>query len=161
MPTARFNLPGTAQRFLWCLPWICLPWAFAASAVEVEFRPDVGGLPPGLPFSAAVRVGDIYYLSGQVGTLPEVDTLVPGGIEAEARQTLENIRSVLQALGLGLNHVVKCTVMLEDIGEWGQFNAIYQDFFAPPYPARSAFGADGLALGARVEVECIAARSLR
>ena len=68
---------------------------------------------------------------------------------------------MLQALGLGLSNVVKCTVMLEVIDEWGHFNAIYQDFFKPPYPARSAFGADGLALGARVEVECIAVRSLR
>ena len=161
MPTARFNLPGAAPRLLRCLPWVCLPLAFAASAVEVEFRPDVGGLPPGLPFSAAVRVGDTYYLSGQVGTESGVDTLVPGGIEPEARQTLENIRGVLKELNLGLENVVKCTVMLEDIGEWGQFNAIYHDFFAPPYPARSAFGADGLALGARVEVECIAVRSLR
>jgi reactive intermediate/imine deaminase len=135
--------------------------AFAASAVEVEFRPNVGSLPPGLPFSAAVRVGDTYYLSGQVGTQPGVDTLVPGGIEPEARQTLENIRGVLKKLNLGPENVVKCTVMLDDIDEWGQFNAIYQDFFKPPYPARSAFGADGLALGARVEVECIAARSLR
>jgi 2-iminobutanoate/2-iminopropanoate deaminase len=131
--------------------------AGATSAEEVEFRPDVGGLPPGLPFSAAVRVGDTYYLSGQVGTVPGTDTLVPGGVEAEARQTLENIRRVLEELGLGLENVVKCTVMLADIGEWEQFNTIYREIFQAPYPARSAFGADGLALGARVEVECLAA----
>lgn len=143
------------------LALLCCGGIPAALAVEIEFRSDVGGLPEGLPFSAAVRVGDTYYLSGQVGNLPGGTELVPGGIEAEALQTLNNIRGVLEELGLDLKNVVKCTVMLEDIDEWGRFNEVYQNFFAPPYPARSAFGADGLALGARVEVECLAARSLR
>ena len=135
--------------------------ALALSALngvaDVEFHPDIGGLPPGLPFSPAVRVNDVYYLSGQVGNAPGEMRVVPGGIEAEARQTLKNIRGVLLALGLDLRDVVKCTVMLEDIDEWGAFNAVYQEVFSAPYPARSAFGADGLALGARVEVECLAA----
>ena len=130
----------------------------SALAAEVEFTPDSPGMPQGLPFSAAVRVGDTYSLSGQVGTQPGELVLVPGGIEAEARQALRNIKGVLQELDLTLADVVKCTVMLADIGEWGRFNRVYEEFFSPPYPARSAFGADGLAIGARVEVECLAAR---
>jgi reactive intermediate/imine deaminase len=112
--------------------------------------------PPGLPFSEAVRVGNLMLLSGQIGTLPGELTLVSGGLEAEARQTMENIRGVLERHGLGLQHVVKCTVMLADMAEWPAFNAIYREYFSPPYPARSALGANGLALGARVEVECLA-----
>jgi reactive intermediate/imine deaminase len=103
-------------------------------------------------------VGDTLYLSGQIGIKPGTLELAPGGIGAEARQTLENIRTTLEAHGYSLRDVVKCTVMLADIGEWAAFNDVYRSFFAPPYPARSALGANGLALGARVEVECIAVR---
>jgi 2-iminobutanoate/2-iminopropanoate deaminase len=83
---------------------------------------------------------------------------VPGGIQAQARQALENIRASLEANGYSMRDLVKCTVMLADIGEWAAFNEVYRTFFTPPYPARSAFGASGLALGARVEVECVAAK---
>jgi reactive intermediate/imine deaminase len=110
-----------------------------------------------LPFSEAVRVGNTLYLSGQVGIAPGTMKLVPGGIRDEARQTMENIRTSLEANGYSLRDVVKCTVMLADIAEWSTFNEIYRTFFTAPYPARSALGANGLALGARVEVECIAA----
>ena len=108
-----------------------------------------------LPFSEAVRVGSMLYLSGAMG-IDDAGTLVPGGIEAETRQALANIRSVLERHGSSMDRVVKCTVMLADIGEWATFNEVYKTFFATPYPARSAFGASGLALGARVEIECIA-----
>jgi len=73
-------------------------------------------------------------------------------------RVLENIRATLETHGYGLRDVVKCTVMLADIAEWAAFNNVYRTFFSPPYPARSALGANGPALGARVEVECIAAR---
>ena len=131
----------------------------AASRTAVEYLTGAGVLPsePALPFSDAVRVGDTVFLSGMIGLRPGTMELVPGGIEAEARQTMENVAATLRAHGLGLDDVVKCTVMMADIAEWGAFNAVYAEFFAAPYPARSAFGADGLALGARVEVECIAA----
>ena len=76
---------------------------------------------------------------------------------AEAKQTMDNIRTSLEAHGLSLEDVVKCTVMLADMREWAAFNEIYKSYFTPPYPARSALGANGLALGARVEVECVAA----
>jgi reactive intermediate/imine deaminase len=114
--------------------------------------------PPGLPFSEAVRVGDLLLLSGQIGTRNGEMAVVPGGLEAEARQTMDNIRGVLERNGLGMQHVIKCTVMLADMAEWPAFNAIYREYFTAPYPVRSALGANGLALGARVEVECMASR---
>jgi reactive intermediate/imine deaminase len=115
-------------------------------------------LPTTLPFSEAVRHGDTLYLSGQIGIVPGSMTLVPGGIAAEARQTMQNVRATLEAHGLSMARIVKCTVMLADMAEWPTFNEVYVGFFAPgALPARSAFGCNGLALGARVELECIAA----
>jgi reactive intermediate/imine deaminase len=109
----------------------------------------------GLPFSAAVRVDEVLYLSGQLGNVPGKLELVPGGLEAETRQTMENIGAVLSANGLAFDDVFKCTVMLADISEWAAFNRVYVSYFKPDrLPARSAFGAAGLALGARVELEC-------
>ncbi len=115
-------------------------------------------LPANLPFSEAVRVGNTLYLSGQVGIVPGTLELVPGGLEEEARQTMRNIKTSLEAHGYSISDVVKCTIMLADISEWAMFNDVYRSFFVNQYPARSAFGAHGLALGARVEVECIAVR---
>ena len=108
-----------------------------------------------LPFSQAVRVGDILYLSGALGNVPGKMELVPGGMEAEAKQTMENIGAVLKANGLTFDDVIKCTVMLADMKKWGDFNKVYVTYFKPDrLPTRSAFGANGLALGAQVEVEC-------
>ncbi len=104
-------------------------------------------------------MGNVLYLSGQIGIVPGSMKLAPGGIREEARQTMENIKASLEAHGYGMNDLVKCTVMLADISEWGTFNEVYKSFFSGRYPARSALGANGLALGARVEVECIAAVS--
>lgn len=115
-------------------------------------------IPAGLPFSEAVRVGRTLYLSGQVGVVPGKMTLVEGGIEAEARQAMDNIKTVLETHGYSMNDVVKCTVMLADISEWATFNEVYRIYFADHFPARSAMGVNGLGLGARVEVECIAFR---
>lgn len=112
--------------------------------------------PPSLPFSKAVRVGDMLYLSGELGSVPGTAGLVPGGITAETRQTMENIKATLTENGSDMDHVVKCLVMLADIGEWAQMNAVYRTYFKSRFPARSAMGASGLALGARVEIECIA-----
>ncbi len=108
-----------------------------------------------LPFSAAVRVGDMLYLSGQIGT-DSSTSLVPGGIGPETRQTLENIQTVLTRAGATMADLVKCTAMLADMSEWAEMNAEYVKHFPARLPARSAFGASGLALGARVEIECIA-----
>ena len=138
----------------------CLFLLFATFDAIVEEMPEFLNsntiLPPGFPFSEAVKVGDTLYLSGQVGVIPGTLKLKPGGIEAEARQTLDNIRQTLKVHGYEMKDLVKCTVMLADIAEWEKFNEVYITYFTEPYPARSAFGSSGLALGARVEVECIA-----
>jgi 2-iminobutanoate/2-iminopropanoate deaminase len=120
----------------------------------LEFMPDP--TPPVGPFTRAVRVGTLLFLSGQIGT-DGSGRLVPGGIQPETRQTLENIRAELRRNGLGMDRVAKCTVFLADMAEWGRMNEVYATFFPGPKPARSAAGASGLALGARVEIECIAA----
>ena len=110
-----------------------------------------------LPFSQAVRVGDVLYLSGCLGNVPGKLELVPGGMEVEARQTMENIGTALKENGLTFDNVFKCTVMMADMTQWSGFNKVYVAYFKPDrLPARSAFGANGLALGARVEVECMA-----
>jgi 2-iminobutanoate/2-iminopropanoate deaminase len=130
---------------------------FAEQPATVQFLNSGKVLPTDLPFSEAVRVENILYLSGQVGIAPGTLKLVPGGIKEEARQTMENIKTSLEAHGYAMRDLVKCTVMLADISEWAAFNEVYKTFFSGRYPARSALGANGLALGARVEVECIAA----
>ena len=120
----------------------------------MEFIRSHGTTAAGLPFSDAVRVGDVLYLSGQLGNVPGKMELVKGGMEAETRQTMENIAAVLKANGLGFDAVFKCTVMLADMKQWGDFNKVYLEYFkGPNLPTRSAFGANGLALGAAVEVE--------
>ncbi len=80
--------------------------------------------------------------------------MVEGGIEAETRQMMENIKLVLEANGSSLKNLIRCTVMLADMGEWQKFNAVYTSYFSKPYPARSAFGVIELALGGVVEMEC-------
>jgi 2-iminobutanoate/2-iminopropanoate deaminase len=112
-------------------------------------------LPTTLPFSEGVVVGDLVFFSGQLGNLPGTLKLAPGGMVAEAKQTMENIKTSAEAHGMILADLVKCTVMLADMSEWAAFNDIYRTYFVGKYPARSAFGVNGLALGARVEVECI------
>ena len=112
---------------------------------------------PDYPFSEAVAYGGVLYLSGDVGTDAD-GNLVEGGIRAESRQTMENIKSTLNRHKLDMSDIIKCTVFLADIREWPVFNEIYASYFEKGrYPARSALAASGLALGARVELECIAA----
>jgi 2-iminobutanoate/2-iminopropanoate deaminase len=108
-----------------------------------------------LPFSAVVRAGPMLYLSGQLGT-DSTGGVVAGGIGPETAQALANIRALLEAQGSGMDRVVKCTVMLADMAEWPAMNAEYVRHFPAGFPARSAFGATALALGARVELECLA-----
>lgn len=110
----------------------------------------------GLPFSEAVRVGQMLYLSGQIGIDPATGQLAPGGIGPETRQTMTNIQATLERYGSSMDRVIKCTVMLGDIGEWAAMNEVYVTFFPTNKPARSAFGTSGLALNSRVEIECIA-----
>jgi 2-iminobutanoate/2-iminopropanoate deaminase len=130
--------------------------AMAKDPAKVEFLNSGKVVPTTLPFSEAVRVDNTLYLSGQVGLVPGSLKLVPGGIQEETRQVMTNIKTTLEAHGFTLRDLVKCTVMLHDIAKWGEFNEIYKTFFTGRFPARSALGANGLALGAQVEVECIA-----
>jgi reactive intermediate/imine deaminase len=124
---------------------------------DIEHLKSNTVLPDTVPFSDGVRLGNLVILSGQIGNKPGTLELVQGGISAEARQVLENVRAVLAAHGLTLRDVVRVQVMLADMADWPRFNDIYCEFFSPPWPARSAFGAHGLALGARVEVEVFVA----
>jgi 2-iminobutanoate/2-iminopropanoate deaminase len=140
------------------LPLLFLVFGLACQPAEhshdvaVEYlRADTTSV---LPFSDAVRVGNLLFLSGQIGNVGM--TLVPGGIEPEARQTMENVRAVLERNGSSMDRVIKCLVMIDDIRNWSAFNDVYVTFFDQHLPARSAMGANGLALGAEVEVECIA-----
>lgn len=123
----------------------------------IEYLSSAAG--QGLPFSEVVRVGNTYYVSGQLGRDAATGKLVPGGIAAETRQTMENIKATLERHGLGMDDIVKVTVFLADIGEWAAMNQVYVTYFPNHLPARSALGANGLALGARLEIECIAARA--
>ncbi len=129
-----------------------VPVAGAQRAPVEHFgAPALGGQP--LPFSSAVRVGDVLYLSGQIGIGP--GGALPEGIEAQTRQTMENIGAILRSAGRGWDDVFHCTAMLENMGDWPAFNRVYVTYFTPGrLPARSALGADGLALGALIEVEC-------
>ena len=109
-----------------------------------------------LPFSEAVRVGHMLYLSGQRGYDAETSKLVDGGIGPETKKTLENIKATLEKHGSSMAEVVKCTVFLADITEWAAMNQVYVTYFPSNPPARSALGSSGLALGARTEIECMA-----
>lgn len=133
--------------------------ATGCTAMAPQYLNSGKVLPTTLPFSEAVQVGNTLYLSGQIGNLPGGLTLAPGGIQAEARQVMDNIRTSAQAHGYTMDDMVKCTVMLADMKDWAAFNEVYKTYFkAGRFPARSAFGASGLAFNARAEVECIAAK---
>lgn len=128
-----------------------------ASSSDIRFVTSEENRAAGFPFSPAVEADGWVFLSGALGTVPGAG-LVEGGIEPETRQTMDNIQATLESEGLGWDRVVKCTVFLADIAEWPAFNEVYKTYFDGDFPARSALGASGLALGARVEIECIAKR---
>ena len=133
--------------------------AVAAHTDGVRFINSEAAKAAGFPFSQAVQVERLLFLSGQIGYDPVAGKLVEGGIGAETRQTMEAIKALLAAEGLGMDSLVKCTAMLADMQEWAAFNEVYRTYFeGGRYPARSALGVNGLALNARVEVECIAVR---
>ena len=122
---------------------------------EIEFLNSDSAL-PGAPFSNAVRVGNLLFLSGQIGVIPGTRDFPEGGFDAQAHQMMTNIKNTVEGFGSSMDRVVKCLVMIDDMERWEDFNTVYVQYFPGPKPARSAFGADGLALGASFEVECIA-----
>jgi len=125
------------------------------SAIEVAGAPKAIG-----PYSQAIQgeFSRFVFCSGQIGLVPESGKLAEGGIEAEARQAFENVKAVLAGAGLGLSDVVKVTVFLEDMNDFGALNEVYGEFFEPPFPARSCFAVSALPKGAKVEIEAIAAQ---
>ena len=115
-------------------------------------------LPDDLPFSSAVVVGNTIYLAGEIGRAPGTTKVVEGGVGAETRQIFENYKATLARVGASLDDVVKCTVFLDDMSKFAEMNAAYVEFFPNEKPARSTFGVDGLALGAALEIECLAVK---
>ena len=126
------------------------------TVAHAESIGEVSSRVANLPFSDAVRVGNLLFLSGSIGVIPGTLELAPGGIRGETRQTMENIKATLEKYGSSLGEVVKCTVFLAKISDWSEMNEIYIEFFPLKPPARSALGVNGLALGALTEIECIA-----
>lgn len=127
----------------------------SAQGASVEYQSAAN--PSARTLSDFVRVGNILYLSGKLGT-DSTGNLAAGGIGPETKQTMENIKAVLEKNGSSMDNVIKCTVMLADIKEWGDMNAVYVTFFKKErLPARSALGVSGLVRNARVEIECMAA----
>jgi 2-iminobutanoate/2-iminopropanoate deaminase len=127
-----------------------------AAATQTEFyeRPaPTGGTK--LPFSEAVRAGDMLYLAGELG-VDASGKLAAGGIKAETKQMMDNIGATLARHGSSFDRTVTCTVALADISEWAAFNEIYRGYFKDHFPARMAYAASGLALNARVEMQCVA-----
>ena len=133
---------------------IAILFSAPLAAVTPEYIP-IPGSDGSLPFSDAVRAGDLLFLSGKIGIDPTTGKLVSGGIADETRQTMDSIKSTLERIGSSMDRVVKCTVFLADIADWPAMNEVYRTYFKKP-PARSALGASGLALDARVEIECVA-----
>jgi 2-iminobutanoate/2-iminopropanoate deaminase len=121
--------------------------------------PDLPGLEPGaLPFSKVVEANGFVFLAGQIGDAPGSNGPVPGGIEAETRAMLDNVGRLLKAVGLDYRDVVKCTVYLVDMDEFAAMNAIYREYFPSKPPTRATVGVSRLAVGARIEIEAMAAR---
>ena len=109
------------------------------------------------PYSAGVRAGSTVYVSGQLPADPATGAF-PEGIEAQTRQSLNNLKAILEAEGLSMSNVVKTTVLLSDIANFAAMNGVYAEFFSAPYPGRSAFAVRDLPKGALVEIEMIAAK---
>ena len=110
------------------------------------------------PYSQGIEAGGFVYVSGQLPIDPATGEFAKGGIQAEARQSLTNIRNILAEAGLGMQNVVKVTVLLADIKNFAAVNEVYAEFFEAPYPARSAFAVAALPKGANIEIEAIAAK---
>jgi 2-iminobutanoate/2-iminopropanoate deaminase len=135
--------------------FLALLLAAPAAAGPTEYLTSPQSVALNRPFSDATEVGGVLYISGQIGAVPGQDKVVPGGLEAETAQVMANIGSILARRGLTHAALFKCTVMLADMTQWDAFNKVYVTYFkSGRFPARSAFGTNGLARGAAVELEC-------
>ena len=136
--------------------------ALVLSACSAEPAPRIydrdPSLPADLPFSSAVVEGDMIFLAGEIGRAPGGVSVVPGGVGAETRQIFENYKATLARVGGSLDDIVKCTVFLDDMSKFAEMNAAYLEYFPDEKPARSTFGVDGLAMGAALEIECLAVK---
>jgi 2-iminobutanoate/2-iminopropanoate deaminase len=141
---ALFGVAGFAQA------------AGHADKPQVEYLTSEATTKQNLPFSEAVRVGHVLYLSGMLGVTPGTMKVVDGGLEAETKQILDNMTAVLERNGSSMDNVFKCTVMIKDMSLWPKMNAIYVTYFKKHLPARSAMGVAALAVGAQLEIECMA-----
>ena len=139
-------------------PPLLLAIALGAPPVSAQRHQivPVPGAVEGLPFSPVARVGNVLYLSGQIGNVRGTRQLADTGIVGQARQTLENIKAALAAAGSSLDRVFKCTVFLTTMADYGNMNEVYASYFPKDPPARSTVAGSGLAFGARVEIECLA-----
>jgi len=158
--TANPSFPRRRESSLLLLLAVALLAGCAARGdhrARVEHFPIPSDPEGRLPFADVVRAGGLLFQSGKLGFDPATNKLVPGGIQAETRATMENIKETFARHGVGMERVVKCTVFLADMKEWPAMNEVYVQYFPQGKPARSALAAAGLALGARVEIECIAA----
>jgi 2-iminobutanoate/2-iminopropanoate deaminase len=133
---------------------ILLLAAHARAELQTQYHASHGN--GNLPFSEAVQVGDMLYLSGKLGVDPKTGKLAEGGISGETHQVMKSIQAALDKYGSSIEQVVKCTVYLADIKEWAEMNEVYRTFFRRNPPARSAVEVSALGLGARVEIECMA-----
>ena len=111
------------------------------------------------PYSQAIRVGNLLYTSGQIPINPATGQFAEGGIKEQTRQSLTNVKAILEEAGLTMAHVVKTTVFMADMNDFADMNAVYAEFFAEPYPARSAVAVKTLPKGALVEIEVIAEKA--
>lgn len=127
--------------------------------MKVCFNTEKGPKAVG-PYSTLTMTKDTVYVSGMIPLDPKTNELVEGGVEAQARQALENIKTVLEEIGLTMNHALKTTVLLTDLGAFGAVNAIYGEYFGPNFPARACYEVSRLPKGALIEIEVIAARTL-
>ena len=108
------------------------------------------------PYSQAVYVGNLVYTSGQIPIDPATGAIVEGGIKEQTRQSLSNVKAILESAGLTMGNVVKTTVFMADMNDFAKMNSVYAEFFVEPYPARSAVAVKTLPKGALVEIEVIA-----
>lgn len=145
------------KPLLWTALFLALPTALAGGAAAPARYVTHYASGGTLPFSEAVQVGRTLYVSGQIG-FDAAGKLVKGGVKAETLQALNNMEAVLKSHGYTRANLVKCTVMLTDMKQFAAMNEVYGAWMVKPYPARSALGVSGLAAGASVEIECIAAK---